>query len=92
MQFVLVNMLIGWLVGLSQLNAQNPMSQSTTLSPRQQNIVVIAGLTAKGDLSNLQPALNAGLDAGLAVSEIKEVLVHLYAYCGFPRSIRGCKR
>jgi alkylhydroperoxidase/carboxymuconolactone decarboxylase family protein YurZ len=23
------------------------------------------------------------------VNEIKEVLVHLYAYCGFPRSIRG---
>lgn len=89
MRVVLVNMLIGWLVGLSQLNAQNPMSQSTTLSPRQQNIVVIAGLTAKGDLSNLQPALNAGLDAGLTVNEIKEVLVHLYAYCGFPRSIRG---
>ncbi len=89
MRFVLVNMLIGWLAGLSQLNAQNPMSQSTTLSPRQQHIVVIAGLTAKGALQQLQPALNAGLDAGLTVNEIKEVLVHLYAYCGFPRSIRG---
>uniref|UniRef100_UPI00262CADCD carboxymuconolactone decarboxylase family protein n=1 Tax=Fluviicola sp. TaxID=1917219 RepID=UPI00262CADCD len=27
--------------------------------------------------------------AGLTINEIKEILVHLYAYCGFPRSIRG---
>jgi alkylhydroperoxidase/carboxymuconolactone decarboxylase family protein YurZ len=33
--------------------------------------------------------LNAALDAGMTVNEVKEVLVHLYAYCGFPRSIRG---
>jgi alkylhydroperoxidase/carboxymuconolactone decarboxylase family protein YurZ len=33
--------------------------------------------------------LNEGLDAGLTINEIKEILVHLYAYCGFPRSIRG---
>jgi alkylhydroperoxidase/carboxymuconolactone decarboxylase family protein YurZ len=25
----------------------------------------------------------------LTINEIKEVLIHLYAYCGFPRSIRG---
>ena len=33
--------------------------------------------------------MNEGLDAGLTINEIKEVIVHLYAYCGFPRSIRG---
>jgi 4-carboxymuconolactone decarboxylase len=33
--------------------------------------------------------LNDGLNAGLSINEIKEILVHLYAYCGFPRSIRG---
>jgi alkylhydroperoxidase/carboxymuconolactone decarboxylase family protein YurZ len=37
----------------------------------------------------LPTALNSGLDAGLTVNETKEVLVHLYAYCGFPRSIWG---
>ncbi|MDP3915578.1 MAG: carboxymuconolactone decarboxylase family protein [Bacteroidota bacterium] len=60
-----------------------------TLSPSEQSIVAIAALTAKGDLSNLKTALNAGLEAGLSINQIKEVLVHLYAYCGFPRSIRG---
>lgn len=33
--------------------------------------------------------LNKGLENGLTVNEIKEILVHTYAYCGFPRSIRG---
>lgn len=65
------------------------MTQSGTLTPKQQRIVVIAALTAKGDLAKLQSALAAGLEAGLTVNEAKEVLVHLYAYCGFPRSIRG---
>ncbi|HEY3389565.1 MAG TPA: carboxymuconolactone decarboxylase family protein, partial [Prolixibacteraceae bacterium] len=59
------------------------------LSTREQGIVAIAALTAKGDLSKLKTAQNAGLEAGLSVNQIKEVLVHLYAYCGFPRSIRG---
>lgn len=59
------------------------------LSQKEQSIVSIAALTAKGDLPKLSENLNAGLEAGLTVNEIEEVLVHLYAYCGFPRSIHG---
>ena len=59
------------------------------LSKKQQSIVPIASYTAKGDLQQLKQALDEGLDAGLSVNEIKEAIVHLYAYCGFPRSIRG---
>ncbi|WP_240543688.1 carboxymuconolactone decarboxylase family protein [Spirosoma foliorum] len=65
------------------------MDQSPSLSVKQQSIVAIAALTAKGELQKLSLALNTGLDAEMTVNEIKEVLVHLYAYCGFPRSIRG---
>ncbi|MCK9411775.1 MAG: carboxymuconolactone decarboxylase family protein [Prolixibacteraceae bacterium] len=71
------------------LNAQNKMSTDQQLTAKQQSIVPIAAYAAKGELQALKPALNKGLDAGLTVNEIKEVLVHLYAYCGFPRSIRG---
>lgn len=49
----------------------------------------ISGLTATGDLEKLKVQLNTGLDSGLTVGEIKEVLVQLYAYCGFPRSLNG---
>jgi len=64
-------------------------SLSAQLTTKQQRIVPIAAYTAKGDLHQLKSALNDGLDAGLSVNEIKEAIVHLYAYCGFPRSIRG---
>ncbi|HWR42251.1 carboxymuconolactone decarboxylase family protein [Sporomusa sp.] len=59
------------------------------LNVKQQGIVTIAAFTAKGDLERLKTALNEGLDAGLTVNEIKEILVQMYAYCGFPRSLNG---
>ncbi|KIA84135.1 carboxymuconolactone decarboxylase family protein [Flavobacterium sp. AED] len=61
----------------------------SNLSAKEKSIITIASLTAKGDLVKLKLALNIGLEAGLTVNEVKEVLVHTYAYCGFPRSIRG---
>ena len=63
--------------------------QADTLSIRQQRIVAIAATTAQGDLENLKTSLARGLDNGMTVNEIKEVLVHAYAYCGFPRSLRA---
>ncbi len=71
------------------LNAQNEMSTNPQLTAKQQSIIAIASLTANGDLSNLKTELNTGLDVGLTVNEIKEILVHLYAYCGFPRSLNA---
>jgi 4-carboxymuconolactone decarboxylase len=62
---------------------------TSQLDKRQRSIVTISALTAKGDLAQLSSALNEGLDAGMTVNEIKEVLVHLSAYCGFPRSLQG---
>jgi len=59
------------------------------LTAKQQGIIRIAAFTANGDLQQLKMALIEGLEAGLTINEIKEVIVHLYAYCGFPRSIRG---
>jgi 4-carboxymuconolactone decarboxylase len=62
---------------------------NTSLSARQQALVSISAYTAKGDLPHLQTVLAQGLQAGLTVNEEKEVLVQLYAYCGFPRSLSG---
>ena len=71
------------------LYAQNKEGSDKALTAKQQSIIPIAAYTAQGELQRLKPALNEGLDAGLTINEIKEVIVHLYAYCGFPRSIRG---
>lgn len=71
------------------IKAQNMKTLENGLNPNQKSIVYIASLTAKGDLENLKVQLNNGLENGLTVNEIKEILVHTYAYCGFPRSTRG---
>ena len=59
------------------------------LNAKQETIVTIAAFTAKGDLQKLKTALSEGLNAGLTVNEIKEILVQMYAYAGFPRSLNG---
>jgi 4-carboxymuconolactone decarboxylase len=63
--------------------------KSEDLNAKQEKIVAIAAFTANGDLQKLKTALNEGLDAGLTINEIKEILVQLYAYAGFPRSLNG---
>jgi quercetin dioxygenase-like cupin family protein len=64
-------------------------SASDTLSARQQAIPLIAAAMAVSDMPRLNAALGQGLDAGLTVSETREILVQLYAYVGFPRSLNA---
>ncbi len=63
--------------------------KSGGLNAKQQKIVTIAAFTANGNLQKLQMAVNEGLDAGLTINEMKEILVQMYAYAGFPRSLNG---
>ncbi|MDR3219978.1 MAG: carboxymuconolactone decarboxylase family protein [Dysgonamonadaceae bacterium] len=62
---------------------------NTHLDKRQQKIAGIAANTAVGNLDALKTEINDALDAGMTVNEIKEILVQMYAYCGFPRSLNG---
>lgn len=59
------------------------------LTIREQAIVAVASYTGNGDLEHLKPALAQALESGMTVNEINEVLIHAYAYCGFPRSLRA---
>jgi len=70
-------------------NSEAQTVNTQMLSPKQKSIVTISAFTANGDQEKLATALNEGLDAGLTVNEIKEILVQMYAYCGFPRSLNG---
>lgn len=63
--------------------------KSEGLNTEQQGIATIAAFTASGDLQNLKIALNEGLDSGLTINEVKEILIQMYAYAGFPRSLNG---
>jgi quercetin dioxygenase-like cupin family protein/alkylhydroperoxidase/carboxymuconolactone decarboxylase family protein YurZ len=62
-----------------------------TLNQRQRSIVGIAANTAAGNLELLKQELNSALDNGMTINEAKEILVHLYAYAGFPRSLQGLR-
>jgi alkylhydroperoxidase/carboxymuconolactone decarboxylase family protein YurZ len=64
-------------------------ASAETLSSQQQAIPLIAAFMATSDRPHLNAALNQGLDAGLTISETREILVQLYAYVGFPRSLNA---
>jgi len=67
------------------MNAQNQQN----LDKKQSSLVIISSLTAVGNQEDLKLELNKALDSGLTINEIKEALVQLYAYCGFPRSLNA---
>ncbi len=78
--------------GISMVNAapqsSNPKRKTlATLSARHEHFVLVAAFTALGNTTQLRQALAAALDAKLSISELRDALVQLYAYCGFPRSL-----
>lgn len=73
----------------SPLSAKTNADEGTTLTMRQKMLGAVACLEAQGDLQRLAPAINAALDAGATVNELKEAFSQLYAYTGFPRSLNA---
>ena len=69
--------------------AQTYEVKTEVLSDSEKSIIQISSYTAQGEVIKLKEALYVGLENNLTVNQIKEVLVHIYAYAGFPRSIRG---
>ena len=82
----LFGVLFSFFIISNHVEANNTMN---VLDSRERNIAAASAYAAKGDLQGLKRALAAGLDAGVTVNEFKEVLVQLYAYCGFPRSLNA---
>ncbi|MDR6713890.1 alkylhydroperoxidase/carboxymuconolactone decarboxylase family protein YurZ [Pseudomonas hunanensis] len=72
------------------MNTHNPEhTHAQSLSARQQAIVPIAAFASAGEIAKLNTALESGLDAGLTISDAQEILIQLYAYAGFPRSLNA---
>ena len=77
-------------MAVMMLAAVQTKSQTVmNLTDKQQALVAIAANEAKGNIEALKKEVNAGFDAGLTISEIKEALSQLYAYTGFPRSLNA---
>lgn len=81
--------IIGAVVAIILSMANMAHAQEASLSKKQVQIATIASQTAKSELEALKATLNAALDNGMTVNEAKEVMVHSYAYCGFPKALRG---
>lgn len=62
---------------------------SEPLSAKDKALIPIAAFAASGEISQLKSSLHQGLDAGLTINESKAILVQLYAYAGFPRSLNA---
>ena len=64
-------------------------SMANSLTKQQLAIAKAAASASLGNQSELKKALIEGLDAGVSVNELKEILVQSYAYSGFPRSLNA---
>ncbi len=73
-------------LGVTTMSAQ---AAENGLTAKEKSMVSISALAGAGDLPQLEKALETGLKNGLTVNEIKELLVQVYAYAGFPRSLNG---
>ena len=72
--------LLGLVFGCGIAASQTPRAEQTMNSKRQY-IAEVAALTSMGHLDQLRTVLIGGLNSGITVSELKEVMVHSYAYC-----------
>lgn len=57
------------------------------LDMKYREIATLAALTCLGELSHLKDHVKAALCAGCTETEIKEVIIQMAVYAGFPRAI-----
>ena len=60
------------------------------LSPRDHELVIIAGICALGFApAELKSHINMGLNAGLTRQEVLEIFIQLAVYAGFPAAVNA---
>ncbi|MCR5266369.1 MAG: carboxymuconolactone decarboxylase family protein [Cyanobacteria bacterium RUI128] len=83
-KFIILTIMLGFCI-VRSANCE----EVSHLTTKERNIALIASYTAKGDLIKLDYALNKALDNKLKIYEIKEILLQMYPYCGFPRCMNA---
>lgn len=63
----------------------------TTLDNKSKEIVAISSLIAQGAIPELKVHLNGALNTGSTINEVKEIILQMSVYCGFPKCINGMK-
>jgi len=57
------------------------------LSPRDRSLITVSALVANGNTEQLVGHLNRARDNGLTEEELKEAIIHLAFYAGWPRAM-----
>lgn len=60
-----------------------------TLDNKSKEIVAVSSLIAQGALPQLKLHLNGALNSGCSITEVKEIILQMSVYAGFPRCINA---
>lgn len=60
-----------------------------SLDNKSKEIVAISSLIAQGAIPQLKVHLNGALNTGSSINEVKEVILQMSVYCGFPKCINA---
>ena len=61
--------------------------ERTELSKRDRSLITVAALITNGSTEQLRRHLARAKDNGLSEAELKEVIIHLAFYAGWPRAM-----
>lgn len=85
----ILSVMAAGLIGSGTLNAYNWKQVQKNLTPKEQAFAAAAATAAAGNLPKLETAFNRALNEGWTVNELKEMVLQLYAYTGFPRCLNA---
>ncbi len=57
------------------------------LSPRDRSLITITSLVSAGNVEQLEAHIPIGISNGLTEAEVKEAIIHVAFYAGWPRSV-----
>lgn len=57
------------------------------LAPRDRSLITVASLITSGSTEQLRGHLQRGLDNGLSEAELKEVIIQMAFYAGWPKAM-----
>lgn len=86
---------VTWKKKLTDAEYQDALKQIASaadigaLNTKEQNLVRVAAFAAADQQEGLTLAVQDALDSGVSISELRESLIHLYSYTGFPRSLNA---
>lgn len=85
---IILMTIVGTTASAQSNNAMRTEPESSKLKA-ESSLIAISANAAKGDIPQLKSSIAKGLEAGLTVNQLREVLVQLYAYAGLPRSLNA---